>query len=359
MTDIRNWLNKEYSKEQRKEIKTLVINQSSKLEEESYFAGELELNDFSNLEELFLLSTKVTKITLTDCPNIKKIICYNNPLEEIELPESANENLEELDLISNFLSGDLSMFRELVNLKKLFIGNNDFWGSLEFLKNLKKLEKLHISNTNIDSGSEYLPDSLRDFYCSKDYHSDCRCKFILEIFTEKRKGITDLDLIEGSDVLGEKINNFSEKLAKHKQKFLKYSQTLLEDNLKMKEENKNLTDSLKRKSDQLEESKNEINSLTKIIKEKNAKLFRFDKIILDIYVNKAKKNLDESLHPYLDIFLEASTSEKSEKIVKKALTGKIDDHIFKQIIYLKEQINSCEYQNQTEVAPVIFCNRSR
>src|SRR5436853_5805579 len=43
---------------------------------------------------------------------------------------------------------------------------NRFVGSLEPLKNMSKLEVLSIYNTNIDSGLEYLPDSLEVFYCA-------------------------------------------------------------------------------------------------------------------------------------------------------------------------------------------------
>ncbi|CAG8769956.1 21505_t:CDS:2, partial [Racocetra persica] len=45
---------------------------------------------------------------------------------------------------------------------------NKFHGSLEPLKKLIKLKDLHISNTDIDSGLEYLPDSVEEFHCSAE-----------------------------------------------------------------------------------------------------------------------------------------------------------------------------------------------
>jgi len=55
----------------------------------------------------------------------------------------------------------------LVNLRELYLSGNKFTGSLEFLKDMNKLEELDINDTDIDSGLEYLPDSLeRGFNCS-------------------------------------------------------------------------------------------------------------------------------------------------------------------------------------------------
>jgi hypothetical protein len=69
--------------------------------------------------------------------------------------------------------GDLTVFSKFINLERLMIGNSDkerikegiynqFAGSLEPLKNLTKLYTLCIESTDIDSGLEYLPDSLNE-----------------------------------------------------------------------------------------------------------------------------------------------------------------------------------------------------
>jgi Leucine-rich repeat (LRR) protein len=50
-------------------------------------------------------------------------------------------------------------------LKRLFLRNNNFTGSLEPLRNLHKLEHLGIENTKISQGLEYLPESVKGFYC--------------------------------------------------------------------------------------------------------------------------------------------------------------------------------------------------
>jgi hypothetical protein len=58
-------------------------------------------------------------------------------------------------------------------VEALFIHNDDgrdrknrFFGSLEPLKDLTELTHLNIANTDIDSGLEYLPDSLQTLNCS-------------------------------------------------------------------------------------------------------------------------------------------------------------------------------------------------
>jgi len=74
-------------------------------------------------------------------------------------------------------------------LKKLYLGTtipkrirqrnyNRFFGSLESLQNLNKLEVLAISSTNIDSGLEYLPESLEKMYCFNYMNDDAGCEKI-------------------------------------------------------------------------------------------------------------------------------------------------------------------------------------
>src|SRR5207248_2474360 len=57
---------------------------------------------------------------------------------------------------------------------------NRFTGSLESLKNMSKLNELDISNTDIDSGLEYLPDSVGFFYCFSEDRPESKVKKIEE-----------------------------------------------------------------------------------------------------------------------------------------------------------------------------------
>ncbi|CAI2161627.1 15279_t:CDS:2 [Funneliformis geosporum] len=115
--------------EDRKKEERLDIN-SDELE------GELNLNDFINLEILFCHDNKLTSLDLTNCKKLRGI-------EELKI---GNDEECEEETISNIY--------------------NRFYGSLKPLKNLVKLEVLDINNTDIDSGYEYLPSGVKKVYCS-------------------------------------------------------------------------------------------------------------------------------------------------------------------------------------------------
>nr|CAG8454412.1 11750_t:CDS:2 [Entrophospora candida] len=160
----------------------------SKLDiKEKSLEASLDLNNFVNLEELDCSFNQLSKLDLSNCFNLRKINCSNNILlTEVKLPLDGKK-LEELNLENNNLSRqNLSCFSNLINLKELNIGSfekigakvpeknnienkyNRFYGSLEPLKNLTKLESLDISSTDVDSGLEYLPDSLKVLKCFTD-----------------------------------------------------------------------------------------------------------------------------------------------------------------------------------------------
>jgi len=101
---------------------------------------------------------------LSDLVNLQIIYCYENKLTQIKLP--SGEKLAELYLSHNSFHQDLSFLSGLVGLKELRLGNNYFEGSLEHVKDLSKLEILYINDTDLDSGLEYLSESVRGFYCS-------------------------------------------------------------------------------------------------------------------------------------------------------------------------------------------------
>jgi len=212
--------------------------------------GELDLSGYPNLEIVWLdgsgLKSPFTKLKLgqqpklikldcdrnhltsldiSACPNLKKLDCMENFLTELDL--SKNKMLERLDISNNnFSQRNLTMLSHLVNLERLWLGNgggsryesgysseriqknicNRFAGSLQYLQNLTRLEKLDVSDTDIDSGLEYLPDSLEEFSCLVDERPEAKCKTIYKL----------LESLEGESV--------PQKLQAYKQKFQEKSQ---------------------------------------------------------------------------------------------------------------------------------------
>jgi hypothetical protein len=102
------------------------------------------------------------------------------------------DKLKKIILFNNNLEQDLTIFSKHTNLEALCIGNrfviidgvirNRFYGSLKPLKDLNNLKELHISNTDIDSGLEYLPDGLTDFYCGTSLGPSAKVEEILLLF---------------------------------------------------------------------------------------------------------------------------------------------------------------------------------
>ncbi|MCE8163182.1 MAG: serine/threonine-protein kinase [Candidatus Moeniiplasma glomeromycotorum] len=215
---------------------------------------ELDLSDFKNLEELWCSNNRLTDLNLSGCNKLKKvgfshnqlvnfdfnnlnqleeIWCYNNLLTQITYP-SSSEKLTHLSIGNNNLSKqDLSILIQFKNLEELWIGNDDkskidkgiynfFIGSLENLKNLNKLKLLDISNTDIDSGVEYLPESLVKVKYEIDKRPTCKLTEIkeqLDLFTnqELQKPWRELGFTSGEFVAwintGLKFNEH--KLVKH------------------------------------------------------------------------------------------------------------------------------------------------
>jgi hypothetical protein len=66
---------------------------------------------------------------------------------------------------------------------------NRFYGSLEFLRNITKLEELDVNNTDIDSGLEYLPDSVKSFECLADERPEAKVKAIYDLFADEQESV--------------------------------------------------------------------------------------------------------------------------------------------------------------------------
>lgn len=239
-------MDKNYPKNRRKEITELDISEKNLQE-------TLDLSNFVNLEELNCSENQLTSLNLDNCSKLKKLDCSDNQLTELDLSNcnqlydiNCSENgiedikfpyrTEQLTRLiigcNNFSNQDLSFLNHLVNLKYLYLADNNFEGSLEFLKNMNKLEDLDISRTDIDSGLEYLSDSVKDFYCFVALDG--------EVITENEYGckvIHDLLVREGELNIYKPIKNFPQKLKEYKQKIAKEkARELLKDEFQGKEQ---------------------------------------------------------------------------------------------------------------------------
>ena len=201
-SQAQHWLDWKYPPEQRNTIKVLDIRSKN-------LTGNLDLREFVNLEVLDCYNNQLTTLNITNCQQLKRLDCSYNNLTDLILPSLA-EQLTYLDIKNNNLSGDCSLFSNLVNLEVLGIGNNRLIGSLKPLQNLSKLKSLNINNTDIDSGLEYLPDSLREFNCSADIRKDAKCQTIAKLFANEQ-GETETENWGN-------IKNFPQKLQEIKKK---------------------------------------------------------------------------------------------------------------------------------------------
>ncbi|RHZ36552.1 hypothetical protein [endosymbiont GvMRE of Glomus versiforme] len=172
------WLDWKYPSEIKKGIKELDISKEK-------LTGSLNFNDFVNLEKLDCSSNGffngtlncltydgIDTLDISNCEKLVELNCSANfSLSNLSLPKKGEKlakitnSCSDCGGTSNFLN-DLSIFSHLENLEELDLGYNLlFAGSLEPLKNLTKLKHLDIYKTDIDSGLEYLSDSLEYFDC--------------------------------------------------------------------------------------------------------------------------------------------------------------------------------------------------
>jgi len=98
------------------------------------------------------------------------------------------EKLEGLGLGYNNFKQDLSFLEGLVNLKELSLNNSPFYGSLKPLQNLRELKSLSLNGTDIDSGLEYLPESVKlshSFLLGIEERKDVKFKKIRQVLGGK------------------------------------------------------------------------------------------------------------------------------------------------------------------------------
>jgi serine/threonine protein kinase len=156
-----------------------------KLDCSNNYLTNLEVNNCGKLKEINCKNNQLITLNLSNLAELETLLCSNNYLTQIVYPSNP-EKITYLDIRNNHLSpSNLTIFSQMRNLRELAIGNwdknkinqniyNHFTGSCEPLKELDKLERLNIDNTDLDSGWEYLPDSLRYFLYDTELRPNCK-----------------------------------------------------------------------------------------------------------------------------------------------------------------------------------------
>lgn len=176
-----------------------------------------------NLKKIYCSKNQLTSLNFVNCQKLTRIYVLNNQLTRISgLPIS----LTSLSLSDNELTGDLTVFSQLVNLEELDLSNNQFSSSLKPLKKLISLKKLYIRDTQLNSGLEFLPESLKYFYCQNSkleeqlkvylkegekMYNDTNHLFLLNKWREDHQ---ELITFANKDRLKLKIASFEEQIKK-------------------------------------------------------------------------------------------------------------------------------------------------
>jgi len=127
------YLDQNYPKKQRSAITELDINNKN-------LTGNLNLNDFVNLEDLDCSGNQLTQLDLSNCNQLSHINCHDNSLESIKLPQQVEKLISFNVKYNSFPEQDLSMVNKMVNLVKTDLSYNKFRGSLKPLQRMSKLE---------------------------------------------------------------------------------------------------------------------------------------------------------------------------------------------------------------------------
>jgi len=153
----------------------------------------LDLSKCSELEILTASDNELTKLDLSNLVNLESVDCFKNQLTSLDfLQDLASEKLEMFNVSGNNLEeSNLIPFQNFTNLQHLGLGNwyketinqgiyNRFIGSLEPLTNINQLEELDLAGTDVDSGWEYLPESLQTLYLVSKERPESQVQIIAE-----------------------------------------------------------------------------------------------------------------------------------------------------------------------------------
>jgi len=178
LTDFKDLKVLDCSGQRLTKLELIGYEQLKELNCENNQLTSLNVSGCSKLIRVKCSENKLTNLTIINCPQLNSLHCSNNSLTDFDFESLNKEKLILLDLNNNRLSSrNLDELTPFVNLESINIGSSDrdkiegggynrFHGSLKSLRKMIKLQFLNIEATDIDSGLEYLPESLAVFYCA-------------------------------------------------------------------------------------------------------------------------------------------------------------------------------------------------
>jgi len=112
--------------------------------------GELVIQDYPNLEEIYLPNHELTSLKLINCPNLKSINVRANQLTKLEI--EGDNQISEIIAGGNELS-ELNL-TNCSKLAELIIPDNPYLTEIKGL-NLSSIKNINITNTAVNLAQDY------------------------------------------------------------------------------------------------------------------------------------------------------------------------------------------------------------
>lgn len=204
MVKAQEWLDREYSKENRSEVKEIYLNKPS-------LEGGLDLGDFTyygSVRVYIFLSVDETKLTFKNKPKYTTIILENRDAQRyvnFYHPKGQREQITKLDISYKKLEGNLDL-SDFVNLKKLNCCDNKFT-SLN-VSNCSSLTELKCRNNLLtDIVLPTNPTNLKVLILADNNFLEQDLSFLVpytsleEFYLENNKFTGSLDYLSGMEQL--------------------------------------------------------------------------------------------------------------------------------------------------------------
>ncbi|KAF0496478.1 Serine/threonine protein kinase [Gigaspora margarita] len=328
---------------------------------EKNLVGSLDLSEYSNLEELVILTNQITDLIFSEKnENITKIEAYNNHLINlnflISLPNP--EKLKWLGVYQNQItSNDLEVLAPFVNCEMLSIGKNNIHGhlsSLQYWTSLKRLDLVGIKPQV--NGLDYIAHNPFSGVSgiSGQFNQDYPPKTINEFNNNTWRGSNNFRKLS-NDKVCEIINNLWQQSQQLKRQVESQSQELNKLKNEQSQEKKEQSQELdKLKNERSQEKKEQIQEFDKLKKEQIQELDKFKK--------EQSQELDKLKQQYQELDkLKKEQSQEFDKLKQQYQElDKLKKEQSQELDKLKQQSQELDKSKQQlqEFSNLFFPNQS-